>query len=229
MWDRKELKARGKLAMKANYWRCVVAGAVVAMASGVGTAMSGSRANVNKEQLNEAMGGMSQDQMALVAAIIVGTVAVIGLISLILNIFVFAPLEVGGRRFFLVNSEEPAELGELGYGFRAGYLHVVGVMFRRNIQLLLWSMLLFVPGIIKAYSYRMVPYIIAENPEMSASEAISLSRQMMNGQKMNAFLLDLSFIGWGILAALTLGLVGLFYLSPYQAATDAELYRTLRG
>jgi uncharacterized membrane protein len=63
---------------------------------------------------------------------------------------------------------------------------------------------------------------------MGAREAITLSRQLMNGHKWNAFVLDLSFLGWGILSAFTAGLVGVFYTNPYVAATDAELYRAIR-
>ena len=84
-------------------------------------------------------------------------------------------------------------------------------------------------GIIKAYSYRMVPYILKEHPELSGTKAITLSRQMMNGHKWNAFVLDLSFIGWIILSALTLGILHIFYVGPYIQATDAELYEALKA
>lgn len=230
MWDRKELKARGKVAMKANYWRCVVAGMVVALTSGAGSMLSSSRVSggTNNEELQSTLSNMSEEELVTVAAVILGVVGLIMVVSFVLNVFVFSPLEVGGRRFFVVNSEEPAQLGELGFSFRNGYLHVALAMLRRNVQLLLWSMLFFIPGIVKGYSYRMVPYILAENPDMSGGEAIALSRRMMNGQKWNAFVLDLSFLGWAILTALTLGLVGILYMNPYKAATDAELYRTLR-
>ena len=73
----------------------------------------------------------------------------------------------------------------------------------------------------------MIPYLLAENPYMSTDEAFARSRSMMDGEKWNAFVLDLSFIGWNILSAFTLGLVGLFYVAPYQAYTDMELYVAL--
>ena len=60
----------------------------------------------------------------------------------------------------------------------------------------LWSLLLLIPGIVKAYEYRMVPYLLADYPELSTEEAFRISREMMNGEKMNTFILDLSFIGW---------------------------------
>ena len=75
----------------------------------------------------------------------------------------------------------------------------------------------------------MVPYILADHPEMSGKEVITLSRQMMNGSKWRAFVLDLSFIGWDILSLLTLGLLGIFYVSPYKCSTNAELYHALKN
>ena len=80
------------------------------------------------------------------------------------------------------------------------------------------------PGIVKSYEYRMVPYILAENPGMNRSEAFAISKQMMNGQKWDVFVLDLSFIGWHLLSGITLGIVGIFWVNPYVQATNAELY-----
>ena len=92
----------------------------------------------------------------------------------------------------------------------------------------LWSLLCVVPGIVKAYSYRMVPYIIAESPDMDQREAFRLSRSMMDGNKWRVFVYDLSFIGWEILNAFTFGFLGLFYVNPYKATADAELYAQIR-
>ena len=76
------------------------------------------------------------------------------------------------------------------------------------------------PGIIKSYAYRMVPYILADNPKMDAMEAIALSRKMMDGQKWNTFVLDLSFLGWYLLGILALG-IGTLFVHPYKFSTDA--------
>ena len=93
---------------------------------------------------------------------------------------------------------------------------------------MLWSLLLVVPGIVKLYSYRMVPYILAEHPELSANEVITRSRKMMNGNKWQAFKLDLSFIGWILLGTVTLGIVQVFWTSPYMESAQAALYLKLR-
>lgn len=100
--------------------------------------------------------------------------------------------------------------------------------FLRVLYVFLWCLLLIVPGIVAAYSYAMTPYILAENPELTASEAISRSKEMMNGHKMELFLLDFSFIGWSILSALTLN-IGNLWLNPYRNAAVAAFYRELQA
>ena len=100
-------------------------------------------------------------------------------------------------------------------------------MFFRDLFTFLWTLLFIIPGIIKSYEYKMVPYLLAEYPDMDRKEVFARSRDMMYGQKWNTFVLDLSFIPWNILSTITFGLVGLFYVSPYQDATYAELYDTL--
>lgn len=75
----------------------------------------------------------------------------------------------------------------------------------------------------------MVPYILAENPGMDQKEAFAISKRMMDGEKFDAFVLQLSFIGWYLLAAITCGLVGIFYVNPYVEATMAELYAYNKG
>ena len=75
----------------------------------------------------------------------------------------------------------------------------------------------------------MAPYILADRPELSGTEVLTLSRQMMNGHKWKTFVLDLSFLGWNILSALTFGLLGVFYVNPYRQCTNTELYRELKN
>lgn len=96
------------------------------------------------------------------------------------------------------------------------------------IYTLLWALLLIVPGIIKSYSYAMAPYILKDNPEMGAEEAIVESMKMMKGYKMKLFLLDLSFIGWMFLAVLTLCL-GFLLLVPYMNTARATFYEELKA
>ena len=110
-------------------------------------------------------------------------------------------------------------------GFRSGhYVNIVLTMFLRDLFTALWSLLLVVPGIVKHYEYLMVPYIIAENPAMDYKEAFQISKQMMDGEKMEAFIMDLSFLGWYLLSAVTCGLLAIFYVNPYVQASFAEMY-----
>ena len=97
-----------------------------------------------------------------------------------------------------------------------------------QIYIMLWTLLFYIPGIVKSYSYAMTPYILLDKPELSATDAITESRKMMNGHKMELFLLDLSFIGWILLSLLTCGIL-FFYVAPYMQAARAEFYRTLKG
>ena len=156
------------------------------------------------------------------------TLLLICLVSACLRLLVFNPIEVGCRGFFTRNTEAPASMDELKTGFHP-YGRTVGAMFLRDLFLFLWFLLCFIPGLIKHYSYRMVPYILADDPTIGAMDAITRSRQMMDGHKWNAFVLDLSFIGWALLSVLTLGLLGVFFVNPYKYSTDAELYQALKN
>lgn len=98
----------------------------------------------------------------------------------------------------------------------------------QSIFILLWSLLLIIPGIVAAYSYSMAQFIMLENPEMRPMEALRASKQMMYGHKMDLFLLNLSFIGWSILCVFTLG-IGLLWLNPYMNAAYAAFYRDISG
>ena len=243
MWTRRELKERAKAAFKANYWRCVLVAFILALLIGGGAGSSvrkNETADLTTEQ-QKAMALLAEDDnlgrlvegmeklSALPSSKIKISLGGLGLVGFLLSILVFNPLIVGCYRFFLQNSRGPAELNELGAGFRGDWGNVVLVMFLKNLFLALWTMLFIIPGIVKAYAYRMVPYILKEHPELSGTQAITLSRRMMKGHKGEAFVLDLSFIGWILLSALTFGILHLFYVGPYIQATDAELYKVVRA
>ena len=253
MWTRKELKERGKAAFKANYWRCVLVALIIVLIGGgfggVSGYRSGQEIGENQSQaltaeeaefqqslddFTQAINELPEEEAGVAAgavvAIIAGVIATVFAVGFILSILIFNPLQVGCQRFFTQNSKERAELNEMGYGFgRGGYGRVVKTMLLTDVFLILWTLLLLIPGLIKSYSYRMVPYILAQEPEISGREAINRSREMMDGQKWNAFVLDLSFILWILLSIVTLGIVAVFYVDPYIYATNAELYYALSG
>lgn len=142
--------------------------------------------------------------------------------------FVFNPLEIGVQRFFLRNLNQKAEVKEVAFAYDNCYLESVKTLFLRDIFVILWGLLFVIPGIYKSYEYRMIPYLMADDPTIDKDRAFAESKRMMDGQKWNAFVLDLSFLGWNILSVLTLGILGVFYVDPYQAQTNAALYEKLR-
>lgn len=95
-----------------------------------------------------------------------------------------------------------------------------------TLFVVLWSLLLIIPGLIKTYAYAMAPFILAENPNMTAREALRASEELMDGHKAELLFLELSFIGWSLLNVLTLG-IGSFWLVPYMNAAKAAFYRNL--
>lgn len=150
------------------------------------------------------------------------------LIQLLLSIFIINPIKIGIYRFFLSNLEVPAKLGEVAGAFDNGnYKTVVKTVFLRDIKVILWSLVFIIPGIVKSYQYAAVPFLLAERPDMSTRQVFAASADLMRGNKWRAFVLDLSFIGWHLLSAVTLGLVGIFYSDPYQSMTTAAFYQTI--
>ncbi len=170
--------------------------------------------------------------MAIFFIIIIIVIAVTLLVLLVvlpLEIFIVNPVEVGINRFFVQNLNERPGIREICYAFDHSYINCVRTLFFRDLYVFLWSLLFLIPGIIKAYEYRMIPYILGETPNITKEEAFALSRIMMTGNKWNAFVLDLSFLGWYILTGLTFGILGIFYVNPYVKQTNAALYQKLKS
>lgn len=154
---------------------------------------------------------------------------IFALLMLILKITVGYSLEVGKNRFFLKGFKGDANAGNLVSAFNPSeYIGVVKTQFLRHLYTFLWSLLFVIPGIIKSYEYSMVPYILAEYPNLSTDEVLQISKDMTYGHKMDMFILDLSFIGWYFLGSLLFG-IGILFVDPYKEATYARLYNVLAG
>lgn len=151
------------------------------------------------------------------------------ILKLLFFIFISQVLLVGGRRVFLESRRyDKTEAERILFPFQIRRMKKVElVMFRKTIYEFLW-LFTIVGFFIKRYSYALVPFIVAENPDINGKTAIKLSRNMMKGYKVKLFALEISFLGWNLLSAITFGLVGIFYLNPYQTATLSEVYMTLR-
>ena len=180
------------------------------------------------QEASQQLSQLDESDLPIILAIIGGVMGAILLCAFLVQLLLINPLYSGCKYFFARNSREKTMVGEVAGGFDRGYGRVVKGMFLKDLFLVFWTLLFIIPGIIKSFSYRMVPYILVDQPELTATQAITRSRQMMKGNKWRAFVLDLSFILWYILSGLTLGLLGLFFVHPYYEATNAELYQALK-
>ena len=143
---------------------------------------------------------------------------------------VVLPLSVGVYavyRKLLVGLQVKLVEDAFNIGFKS-WGHNVGGMLLMVVYTFLWSLLLIIPGIIKYFSYAMTPFILADKPELTANEAIELSMKMMDGHKLDFFILTLSFIGWSILAIFTL-CIGYLWLVPYMYTTMAAFYEDVKA
>ena len=149
--------------------------------------------------------------------------------GLLLNIFVLNPLNTGFRnalRKLMHKEDNDVFSGAFNIGFN-DYTHKVATDLLRDVYIFLWGLLLWIPGIIKHYSYACVDYLLIDNPDLSADETIHRSRELMAGHKWDLFCLDLSFIGWALICLVfTLG-IGFFWLSPYVKTARAAFYEDL--
>ncbi len=164
-----------------------------------------------------------------ISAAAIGTVIFFVAFSLVWRVFLGYPVEVGCRKFFVKATSDEQAYNQMTFCFNnETYWNVVKTMFMRGLYNFLWYLLLIIPGVVKKYAYSMVPYILADNPQMEHQEAIQLSKDMTLGHKLDMWVLDLSFLGWYLLGLILCGLGGIF-VNPYYESTRAELYLILRG
>ena len=145
------------------------------------------------------------------------------------TLIVTGPIAIGLCVYFMtVINNKKAELNDFIKGATTNLDNIIVTGVLVSIFTFLWSLLLIIPGIIKSYSYAMTYYIQFDHPEMSETDAITASREMMKGHKWELFMLDLSFIGWYLLVPLTFGWI-MLYVAPYQNATKAAFYLNLKN
>ncbi len=248
------LKERAKAAFKRNYWICVVVALILAMITGAlasSGSISSFRNGLRKARYEDSyryeakvkesanvldvaapgIGDIGVNDVITATAIGLGFIVVMVVILIVsavgiaISTFVTNVLEVGARKFFLENTSEPVKIDALSYGFNNGhYMNVVKVQFMKHLYIFLWCLLFIIPGIIKAFEYYYVSYLLSEDPTLDYHTALKMSSEMTDGHKWDIFVLELSFIGWHILGGITFHLVDIFWTNPYQYATEAELY-----
>ncbi len=156
------------------------------------------------------------------------TVTIIIFIAAVLfSVFVGSVVTVGQYRFYLNSRSGTGKIGDIFSNFKNGaYVKTFLGILIMNLKIVLWYMLFIIPGIIKTYEYFLVPYILADNPHIDRSRAFELSKRAMDGEKLNCWVLQLSFIGWNILASIVP--FGRLFLAPYYNATMAEFYSCMK-
>ena len=254
MWTRARIKEEAKNSLKRfGYWMPLLITFLTGILTG-GVSTGGTTTNtITAEYTHEYQGdlspagfaafideflgevGMALDNffsnplIAMTTAFVIVLAFMFGLvIAFGWGAFVSGPVIVGKNRYFMEHRGFDSKFERLFWSFKGGrYLNVVKTMFWRELKIFFWTLLFIIPGIIKSYEYCMVPYILAENPNISSERAFELSRLMTKGEKWKIFVLDLSFIGWRILGVLCC-CVGEIFLEPYYQATYAELYQVMR-
>lgn len=145
-------------------------------------------------------------------------------------LLIMPPLMVGVSSFFLrIYKRETADIGDMFTDGFTDYGRNLGGMLWMELFVFLWSLLFMIPGIVKALSYSMTPYILADCPNVRATDAIKLSMRMTLGHKGGIFVMVLSFLGWAILSALTAGILQILYVGPYIGTSFAGLYVDLKA
>lgn len=230
MWTRAELKDNAKKFFKFNYWKMVLVALALTIVGGGGVSFNYTQSyQQGVDEFHDfRVPRMDPSELAVMIVAILIAVIIVCVIAGALQWFVFNPIYIGAQRFFVVSHYRKAELGELGFAFSKSYLNTVKVMFLRQMYIFLWTLLFIIPGVIKAYEYAMIPYILAENPDIDSKEAFAASKQMMTGNKWNLFVLQLSFLGWNLLSVCTCGILSIFYVNPYMYMTLAEFYVALK-
>ena len=249
MWQRSELKQRAKIVFKRVYWKAVLVSFIAFMLTG-GVAEVSNNVNDIKDTYNTSyysedyleeyedepfnlteetaniLKNMFGDGFVL---LFVNAFIIVFILSLLIKLLIAYPITVGKNNYFMGIREEEKPVKNILSVYKSGKLKTTVIaMFSMDIFIFLWSILFLIPGIIKSYEYRMIPYILSENPNISRKRAFEISKKMMHGNKWETFVLDLSFIGWYLLSTLTIGILSIFYVNPYVESTNAELYAFLR-
>jgi len=229
MWSISELKTEARAVLKQCY--------PTALAVTLITTVLGSSGKITGA-ISDKLPALAGKIGGLAVAAEVESLALLGIVLATLSstlvistlmMLISGPIKVGECRYFIEGTQYRFDMKNILHGFTCGkYLNVLLTLLLQEVYLVLWTMLFIIPGIVKGYAYTMVPYILAENPNLSPKQVIDISCRMTKGHKFNVFLTQLSFIGWYLLGALCFG-IGTVFVMPYERATMAQLYLALRS
>ena len=223
------LKSRARSKLQGQYGQAIVVSllysGILSLCSG-GSIFTSIRAVFSQMESFSAMGGSNAYSDApFNFSVSYSPLSSLGSLAVFL---LMGPLMVGLAHYFLhVADQNNPQISDLFGHFKhfgnTFVLYLLTVLF-----VFLWSLLFIIPGIIAGISYSMAPFILAEHPEIKASDALKMSKDMMKGHKGDYFILQLSFIGWFLLCLLTAG-IGFIFLTPYVEAANAEFFNEVSG
>lgn len=211
-------RERARNALKGKWGVAVLTAFIASLMGGL---LVGSRISIDTDLTEKIM-----QQLPEIVVTYFKAAASIGTVLGIIQFVIGGAAELGYCKFLLhMEDGEEAIPQDL---FSQFHRLVDGLVMNllRSVYITLWTMLFIIPGFVAVYKYAMAPFILLENPDMTANEAITASKKLMDGHKGDLFTLDLSFIGWDFLNLLTLG-IGSLWLNPYKNASRAAFYRDL--
>ena len=227
MLKSKELRVKAWESLKGKYWMAFAVIFVTGLIASIGNAFLSFG-----QQLGEVLGMVEPAEldstMAIGALVLSGVVITSAIIGALFSIFVTNAITVGVNNYFIKNTDSKPSFKDAFSGFKVKYGRNIGTLLLVGIKTVLWTLLFIIPGIIKSFEYAIIPYILADDAEISSKDAFKKAKKMMNGNKWRLFKLEFSFIGWTLLCVLTLG-IGTFFLIPYVNAAAAEFYVELKN
>ena len=229
-----DFRSIARNALKGKWGIAVVAGLIASLLGAIGSSGPELNVELNDGNFNASLQIFGQDVVSSNAGfefwpVIAGIATYVAIFAIVFGIALFilgSIVEVGYMKFNLdlVDGEE-AKAGTL-FDYLPQWKTMVAAGLLQTLYIFLWLLLFIIPGIVAAYRYAMTSFILAENPELTAGEAIDRSKELMNGNKWRLFCLHFSFIGWIILCGFTFG-IGYLWLTPYEQAANAAFYRDI--
>ena len=226
-WSRQRLKEMAKIALRGSYRNSVFVTLILMLTTGITGGAGYYQVRLSAYMSGAKAGSLMRVTPVAAVYLFLASVAVAA-VSVAVQILFFNPMEAGCRGYFDDALYVPSDPRMVLKVYQDDYKNVVKIQFRRMLYICLWGLLFIVPGVIKAYEYRMVPYLLADDPGIDMKTCFARSKAMMDGEKKEAFILDLTFIGWLLLSSFTFGILYLFYVGPYYSFTCAALYGALR-
>lgn len=228
-----ELRQTARNALRGNWGAALLAGLIASCLGASGFSIPSISTNENASSNSSQIEGLDKllenEQTRGIFIGVFVSLLLIALLAAVAISFVASVIRVGYCKYNLelTDWQTPPSLGTL-FGHFKHWKTAVATIYLRALYVYLWSLLFFIPGIIASYSYCMAEYLLAENPSLTATQALSLSKEMMYGNRWRLFCLELSFLGWSLLNVLTLG-VGSLWLNPYIEAAHAAFFRDIYG